>query len=100
MVQVDLTSLLLIGESPAILELFSGKDKSLLIGRDAFLVLNLRLDIIDRVRRFNLEGNRLPSQGLDKDLHTSTKAEDEMERGLLLNVATKDVGTTIRGMVR
>jgi len=78
-----------IGESPAILELFSGKDKSLLIGRDAFFVLDLRFDVVDRVRRFNLEGNRLPSQGLDKDLHASTKAEDEMQRGLLLNVVVR-----------
>ena len=96
MVQIDLTLLLLIGESPAILELFSGKDKSLLIGRDALLVLDLRFDIVDRVRRFDLEGNRLPSQSLDKDLHASTKAENEMERGLLLNVATRHVSVTIR----
>ena len=96
MVQIDLTLLLLIGKSPAILELFSGKDKSLLIGRDALLVLDLRFDVVDRVRRFDLEGNRLPSQSLDKNLHASTKAENEMERGLLLNVATRHVSVTIR----
>jgi len=93
----DLALISLIGESPAILELFTGKDKSLLIGRDAFFVLDLCLDVVDRVRRFDLEGNRLPSQGLDKNLHTSTKAEDEMERGLLLNVATRHVRIMMRG---
>ena len=96
MAQVNLASLLLIRESPAILELLSGKDKSLLIGRDALFVLDLCLDVVDRVRGFNLESNRLPSQGLDEDLHTSTEAEDEMESGLLLNIAAGDVGTTIR----
>jgi len=89
------TLLLLIRESPAILELFSGKDKTLLIGRDAFLVLNLRLHVVDCVRRFDLEGNRLSGQGFHKYLHTSTKAEDEMERGLLLDIATRNVGITM-----
>ena len=87
---------LLIRESSPIFKLFSGKDQSLLIGRDTLFVLNLRLHVIDRVRRFNLEGDRLPSQGLDKDLHTSTKAEDEMERRLLLNVAKRNIGIRVR----
>jgi hypothetical protein len=34
-----------------------------------FLVLNLLLDIVDRVGRLHLEGDGLASQGLDKDLH-------------------------------
>ncbi|KAL8141529.1 hypothetical protein V2J09_014561 [Rumex salicifolius] len=44
----------LVGESTAVFELFSGEDEALLIGRDAFLVLNLRLDIVDGVGGFNL----------------------------------------------
>ena len=87
MAQVDPTLLLLIRKSPAILELLSGKDKPLLVGRDALFVLDFRLDIVNRVRRFNLEGNRLASQSLDKDLHTPAKTEDEMERRLLLDIA-------------
>jgi len=93
--QADPTLLLLIRECPAILELFSGKNKPLLIGRDPLFVLDFRLDIVDRVRRFNLEGNRLSSQGLDKDLHTSAKAEDEVERRLLLDIAARNVSTAI-----
>ena len=87
--------LLLIRECPAILKLLSSKDKPLLIGRDTLLVLDLCLDIVDRVRRFNFEGDRLAGQGLDEDLHTSTETEDEMERGLLLNVARRNVGTAV-----
>jgi len=33
----------------AVFELFAGKDESLLIGRDAFLVLDLGLDVFDGV---------------------------------------------------
>ena len=94
MTEAVLTSRLLIRKSPAILELLSGKDKSLLIGRNALFVLDFCLDIVDRIRRFNLEGNRLASQGLDKDLHPSAEAEDKMERRLLLNVATGNIHTT------
>ena len=39
------------------------------------LVLNFGLDIVDRVGRLNLKRDGLPSQSLDKDLHTSAKTE-------------------------
>jgi hypothetical protein len=65
-----------IGEGTAILELFSSKDQTLLIGRDPFLVLDLVLDVVNRVTRFDLEGDRFARKGLDEDLHPSTKTED------------------------
>ena len=34
----------------------------------------------------NIQGDRLAGQRLHKDLHTSAKAKDEMERGFFLNV--------------
>jgi len=34
-----------------------------------FLILNLGLDIIDGIRRFDLEGDGLSSQSLYEDLH-------------------------------
>ena len=58
-----------VGEGPTILKLFSGKDKTLLIRRDALLVLDLGLDIVDSVRGFHLKGDCLASQGFNKDLH-------------------------------
>lgn len=41
-------------ESSAILKLLAGKDQALLIGRNALLVLNFRLNIIDGVGRLDL----------------------------------------------
>jgi hypothetical protein len=40
----------------------------LLIRRDTFLVLNLGLDVVDSVRRLDIQGNGLTSQGLDENL--------------------------------
>ena len=75
-----------IRESAAILELLSGKDETLLIGRNALLVLNLGLDIVNGVTRLHVERNRLTREGLDENLHSSTETQDEVERRLLLNV--------------
>ncbi len=50
-----------------------GEDETLLIRRDALLVLDLCLDVVDRVGRFNLEGDCLSGESFDKDLH----GEDE-----------------------
>ena len=54
-------------QRPAILELLARKDESLLIGRDALLVLDLLLDIIDGVGRLDVERDGLSREGLDKD---------------------------------
>lgn len=58
-----------ITQGPSILELFACEDETLLIRRDAFLVLDLCLDIINRIRRFHVESDCLARQRLDKDLH-------------------------------
>merc|ERR1719445_2437888 len=75
-----------VGESSSVLELLSSKDQSLLIWGDTLLVLDLGLDVLDAVRRLDLEGDGLPCEGLDEDLHTSPQSEDKMEGRLLLDV--------------
>ena len=50
-------------------ELFAGENESLLIGRDAFLVLDFSLDGFDRVRGLDIEGDGLARKGLDENLH-------------------------------
>lgn len=41
-----------------------------MIRRDSFLVLDLRLDIIDRVGELDFKSDGLANKGLDEDLHT------------------------------
>ena len=73
-------------ERPTILQLLSSEDQSLLVGWDPLLVLNLRLHIINRVRGLDFQRDRLPSQRLDENLHTSSKTEHKMKCRLLLDV--------------
>merc|ERR1712004_954335 len=78
-----------IGKSAAVLELLAGEDEALLVGRNALLVLDLSLDVVDGVRRLDLESDRLAGEGLDENLHTTTEAEHQVEGALLLNVAVR-----------
>ncbi len=50
---------IVIREGAAVLELLSGENQTLLIRGNAFLVLNLALDIVDGIRRLNLKGDGL-----------------------------------------
>merc|ERR1712188_176365 len=56
-------------ECAAILELLPGKDESLLVWRDALLVLDLSLHGFDGIGAFHLKGDGLPCECLHKDLH-------------------------------
>ncbi|KAL4563096.1 hypothetical protein LXL04_027129 [Taraxacum kok-saghyz] len=66
--------------------LLSGEDKPLLVWGDAFLVLDLGFHVVDGVGAFDLKSDCLTRESFDEDLHTSSKTEDEMEGGFLLNV--------------
>merc|ERR1712096_178126 len=79
-----------IRESSSILELLSGEDQSLLVWWDSLLVLNLGLNVLDGIGWLNIKGDGLASQGLDEDLHSTSKSEDEMEGGLLLDVVVAE----------
>ena len=58
-----------IGQGPVVLQLLASEDQSLLVRRNAFLVLNLGLDIVDGVRWLDIESDGLASKGLHEDLH-------------------------------
>ena len=83
-----------VGEGSAIFELLTGKDESLLIWWDTFLVLDLGLDVFDGVSWFDIEGDGLSSKSLDEDLHTTSKSEDQMESGFFLDVVIGE-GSTV-----
>jgi len=83
-----------VGQSTTIFQLLAGENETLLVRRDTLLVLNLGFDVVDGVRRFDLQGDRLTRQGLHEDLHSATETKHEMEGGLLLNVVIRE-GATI-----
>ena len=56
-------------EGSAVFQLLSSENESLLVGRDALLVLNLSLDIFNGVRRLNVEGDSFAGEGFNEDLH-------------------------------
>lgn len=58
-----------IREGAAVFELLTSKDKTLLVGGNALLVLDLGLDVVNGVRRLDLKGDRLARESLDEDLH-------------------------------
>merc|ERR1719392_15669 len=60
-----------VGQSPAILQLLASEDQPLLIRGDSLLVLDLGLDILDSVRGLHLKGDGLAREGLNEDLHCS-----------------------------
>ena len=54
-------------ERTTVLELLSSKDQALLVRRNALLVLDLGLDIVDRVRALDLEGDGLACRDNNAD---------------------------------
>ncbi|KAI8804039.1 hypothetical protein BJ742DRAFT_463310 [Cladochytrium replicatum] len=74
---------------PTVLKLLSGKDKALLVRGNALLVLDLLLNVIDGVRRLDLQSDGLSGEGLHKDLHTTTETKHEVESRLLLDVVVR-----------
>ena len=54
-----------VGAGMTILEPLAGEDQALLVRRDALLVLDLGLDVVDGIGGLGLEGNSLTRQVLD-----------------------------------
>ena len=77
---------IVVGEGAPVLELLHGEaeEKPLLIRRNSLLVLNLCLDVLDRIGRLHLEGDGLAGErpkyvkDVDKDLHAASESLDEV----------------------
>jgi len=78
-----------IRQGAAVLQLLPGEDQALLIWGDALLVLDLGLDVVDGVAGLDVERNGLAGERLHEDLHTATKAQHQVKRGLLLDVVIR-----------
>jgi len=76
-----------IGKCSTVFQLLSSENESLLLWRNSLFVLNLGLDILDRVVRLDVQGDSFSSQSLDENLHgTTSKTKDKVKSGLFLNV--------------
>lgn len=91
---------IVVGQGTTIFELLSGEDKTLLVGRDTLLVLDLGLNVVNSVGGLNLERDGLARQRLHKDLHAATKAEDEVKGRLLLDVVVRKSSAVLELLAR
>merc|ERR1719512_345189 len=85
-----------IGQRATVLQLLACEDQTLLVGRDPLFVLDLRLDVINRVRGLDVQSDGLPSKRLNEDLHTAAQAQNQMEGGLLLDVVIGQRATVLQ----
>merc|ERR1712045_323927 len=85
-----------VGEGSSVLQLFAGEDQPLLIWGDSLLVLDLGLDVLDRVRGLDLKGDGLSGEGLDEDLHASSQSEHKVEGALLLDVVVGESSSVLQ----
>jgi len=76
----------IVRKGSSIFKLLSSEDKSLLIWWDTFLILDFSFNVLNGVSWLNVKSNGFSGKGLDEDLHTSSKSEDQVESGFLLNV--------------
>merc|ERR1719229_1644845 len=76
-----------IRQGPSILQLLSRKNQPLLLRGNAFLILDLRLDVLDGVVGLDVQGNSLSRQRLDEDLHGATsQPQHQVQSRLLLDI--------------
>merc|ERR1712093_324024 len=75
-----------VAQRSAVFQLLASENKTLLIRRNAFLILDLGLHILNRIRGFDVQGDRLARQRFHENLHSSAQAKHQVEGGLLLNV--------------
>lgn len=52
---------IVVRESTAVFELLASENQALLVRRDAFLILDFGLDVVNSIARLNLEGYSLSS---------------------------------------
>merc|ERR1712112_258228 len=86
----------IVGQSSSVLQLLTSEDKSLLVRRNSFFVLDLGLDVLDRVTGLHLQGDGLPGERLHEDLHSSPEPQHEMESGLLLDVVIRQSSSVLQ----
>ena len=69
---------IIVAQSATIFQLLSSEDQPLLVGRDAFFVLDFCLHILNGVARLDFKRDGLSGQGFHEDLHSATKTQHQM----------------------
>jgi preprotein translocase subunit SecB len=82
-----------VAECTTVFKLLAGKDEALLIGRDAFFVLDFGFDIVDGITGLDLECDGLAGESLDENLHTTAQTKDEVECAFFLDVVVAECTT-------
>jgi len=80
----------------AILKLLSGEYESLLVWWNTFLVLDFGFDILDGIGGLDVQSDGLSSEGLDKNLHTTSESEDQVKSRFLLDVVVRESSTIFK----
>ena len=75
-----------VAQSATVFKLLASEDKTLLIWRNALLVLNLCLHVLNGVAGLNIKGDCLACEGLNEDLHATSEAKHQVKSWLLLDV--------------
>merc|ERR1719210_135320 len=87
---------IVVAQSSTVLQLFTGKDQTLLVWRNSFLILDLSLHVLDRIRRLHLKSDGFASKSFDKYLHASPQPQDQMKRRLFLDVVIAQCSTILQ----
>jgi hypothetical protein len=94
-VEVGLALDVVVGEGTAVLEALPAEDESLLVGRDALLLLDLGLHPIDGVRGLHAQGDGTTREGLDEDLRRRGKFA-EVGAGGVISMCCVDLADIVR----
>jgi len=65
-----------VSKGSSIIELFSSENKSLLIWRDTFFVLNFLFDVFNGVGTFNFKSDGFSCQSFNENLHSTSESEN------------------------
>merc|ERR1719401_3034031 len=83
-----------VGQGAPIFKLLASENQALLIRRNAFLILDFGLNIINSVRGLNIKCDGLARKSLNEDLHAAAVAENQVESALLLDIVVGQ-GTSV-----
>lgn len=87
---------IIIGKGSAIFQLFTSKDKALLVWWDTLFILDFALHVVDGVGTLNFECNGFSGKSFHEDLHTATKSEDEVKCRFFLDIVIRECSAVLK----